>query len=288
MTHNLSRPSKFDIYRYQLLPFQDVVQVSLFGADPIDTEELKANKNEIFASIFDERLKIRYSRNEITHKIVAMADPYIVLQIAVRKNIRFNPKPFEPKGDDNWQDLFVIINNDPEVQKIAIQRKAQAFQHTSTVQSILQKSFGKILASHNLSIYIEPTYNEGLFWDLVEKHRGKIYKLGFEIISPNIGNLRKPLKLNIAEIKANSNAHKTKIEFEAPENSSLEIKKEDELISQINEYSAEGGGDSYMKIRGFKGTISTGKTTRTVEIDTMEIRGQSPESILDKIKDTLR
>ncbi|MFW8696000.1 hypothetical protein, partial [Mesorhizobium japonicum] len=85
----------------------------------------------------------------------------------------------------NWPKIWVAIWNHPDSQLIAVQQRTQAFQKPVAAVRLLMKSLEDPLSRHQLVSATEPLFEEQVFWDLVEKHKGKIRKVEFELITPN-------------------------------------------------------------------------------------------------------
>ncbi len=63
-------------------------------------------------------------------------------------------------SNENYPNLIIAFNNDPAIQKIAIQNNTAAFKEINTVSNIIQETLEEELKPFNLSFYTEPIYDK--------------------------------------------------------------------------------------------------------------------------------
>ncbi len=185
---------------------------------------------------------------------------------------------FNKEKIENWPNVTLVINNNPESQIIAISRNKKAFSSTRSVVNLLEKAITPALHYYGLTVQINELFEKNNFWSLIEEYKGQISKVRFKMIAANMANISKYLKVDLKQLNKDSNCHKANIELESLPNSHLEINRENELIDGCVEYSSQGGGDIVLKINGFRHEVRTSKSIKTVEID--EITVQNPSGDL--------
>ena len=185
--------------------------------------------------------------------------------------------------------IFIIaFNNDPTVQKIAIQNNTAAFKDINTVSNIIQETLEEELKPFNLSFYTEPIYDKQEFWNLVRKYPKKIKQLTFDLISPNMANITKNLQLNLKQLYEDTNTHKTKVELNADQESYLEIKEDSKFINSLVDYSADGGGNIFMRVAGKRKLLHTAQSPEEFNIDKQLLEGEVDwEKLNEQFKDIL-
>lgn len=276
--------SQFELYRYQLLPIDRYLQGDLWsGIDSI--EDLLQKKNDIFNSALQEVDHFYNSRTETATKRLYIGNNFFLFRIAANRSLHRETKEFKEEYIDNWPSVLVAIWNDPEVQMIAVQRRTTAFSSTEAVVKLIIETIYASLAHFHLRAIYEPIVERKVFWDIVEKYEGKIQKLEFEFITPNMANISGNLPENLKEFAKATNSVKNKLNIESDKESNLHIEKNNETISSLADYTSDGGGNVAIKVVGLSKKIHTSKTVKHVEISEMQLQGTAEEvaSILKEI-----
>lgn len=111
-----------------------------------------------------------------------------VIMLRIAKLTKKNKEHNFTKG--SWVDepsSLVIIDNRHDQQRILIEHTA-AWPKPDTLCGILKQALGTILRQqYHLALIIESVWRKADFWQLVNKYRGKIRYLEFEIGYPNLG-----------------------------------------------------------------------------------------------------
>ena len=272
----------FKTYRYHLVPVKSD-QLSVFG-DKLSIERLKEIKNDLFKDIIVNSKSLQGRSSKLPVELDYSNDEIYVLKLAVdRKAVLY--KNFKPMDVENQPFIYVLINNDPEIQKILIEDNKSAFYDTSAVKNILELAFSMQLSTSDLTIHIEPVVDKGTFWDYVKKHERSIERLDFEIVKPNLANISKSLKAPLKQLVDITNSHKTTIKLKAPTNGVLEnINQKNDQLNSLVEYSNEGGGDGIkMKLKGIKKTVSTKNMIKETYIDSFELETVNQQKLIDGI-----
>lgn len=269
----------FDLYRYQLLPITQNVQPDLYR-EILTKEELKRKKNKLFHEVISKLPNmLSNSGNSLQQKIVLDTESWFAFKLGTQKTIEIENENFNRELVDNWPHVTVIIDNRPNRQLIAISKNSRAFSSTSVVAKIFRESLKNHLANLQLSMHIEAIFEEKCFWKLINKNRGKVTSIKFELISPNMANISKSLKVDLKQINIDTNSHKTCLELNADDNASLEIQEDNEVIDGLVEYASKGGGDIVLKVNGIKRSIRTKQSIKTIEIDELTVESLNAESL---------
>lgn len=266
----------FELYRYQLLPASQQQQ-DLFRKT-LTADEIRAKKNEFFDLVLDELPPFRHRGLEIKHKVVLHNGEWCIFKIGAHKSVDRDTEDFRKERIESWPNVTVIVHNSPDTQIIAISRNQKAFSSTASVAKIFERSLTPALRSFGLTIQVKEQFEKNNFWSLVQQNRGKVTRVRFEMVAPNMANISRSLKVDLRQLNRESNCQKANLELEALPGAALEIKENNDLIGGCVEYSSLGGGDIAIKIRGIKKEIRTSTTVKTVEIDELFI--QAPNNDL--------
>jgi|SRR5690554_502566 len=272
----------FHIYRYHLLPIsQDTVQTSLFPKQTFTQKEIIERKNEFFKISLvniSENKKIR------TPMIIHWQDEdYFVLKVA-NKKVTTIYKDFKPSDHPTEPFVYVLINNDPKVQKIGISENIQAFSNPMVVKNVLSKVFNKELEDLGLSITIKNLFDKQDFWKIIENNSNKITYIDFQFVRPNLAKISKSLNEVFRNFSKDLNSHESHLSVKSPTNGVLEnLDKDNDTLKGLTEYSSNGGGNVKIKVKGIRKLINTNEKPVTVEVDEVNIEGVA-DQILPVIK----
>ncbi|HMN15970.1 MAG TPA: hypothetical protein PKD55_26945, partial [Bellilinea sp.] len=143
-----------------------------------------------------------------------------------------------------------------------------------------------LLAKNQLTVLWEPLFEKKIFWDLVEKYKGKIQEVDFELVTPNMANISGVLPENLRQFAKCANAVKSRVAIASDASASLKIDPTDAVVNALVEYSSEGGGDISLRLAGVKKKIHTSRTVREVSIDEMALQG-TPDNIASILRELL-
>lgn len=272
----------FEIYRFHLLPIT-TNQISLFENEIMTYDELVEKKNQFFDEIVqnlqnnNQDLPIELYSSEGSSYLFRLANPKTTL---IYRDFAEIPEKTEPY-------IYIIINTDPQVQKIAISRNTEAFSTSSASKNVLDKILNKYLLPYSLSIEFEQMFQSATFWSYVRKYDGRIKSIDFEIIKPNLSKISHTIKDSLKPLIESTNSHKTHLKLDAPKEGVLEnINTENKLVDGLVSYSSEGGGNISMKILGVSTRVKTENMTTTKKINEIQIKG-SPNQIIKLWKDII-
>lgn len=278
--------SQFELYRYQLLPIDRYLQGDLWSG-VTSIEELLQKKNDIFSSALREVDHFSNARNETATKRLFAKDDFFLFHIAANRSLHRETKEFKEEYIDNWPSVLVAIWNNPEVQMVAVQRRTTAFSSTESVVKLVLETLRLSLAHSHLRAIHEPIVERRVFWDIIEKYEGKVQKLEFEFITPNMANISGNLPENLKDFAKATNSVKNKLDIESDSESSLHIDRENSTVSALSDYTSDGGGNVAIKVNGLSKKINTSKTVKHIEISEIELQGTADE-VATLIKEMMR
>lgn len=275
--------NKFDIYTFQFSPIIEDGTL-LFKDIEEEREYIMHNKNEFFEKVLTSGIFIHRSKS--LPLVIEYSDPDLkVIRIANIKTIEIE-QGFKKKWTENQPSCSIIIYNNAEVQRIAIEQKPEAFSDTKVVSSILNKTFNTKLKQYNLSIKISKEYFVKEFWDLANTYESSIKKLRFEFNYPNLPRVTKNLNLALKNTSETIDSTRSVVEFNAEGTSNLQnINETNTAIKGLATASAQGGTPIKMSIKGYKKFIKTGNTAKTIEIDLVDLTTENIEQVKEIIRE---
>lgn len=269
----------FKIYRYRFNPKMEEFVTNLFvSSEQVETEinSLMSRKTSIFEENFGD-FKFSYRNKE--HSILEMynGNSLIIFKIANKKK-RTIERDFEKQQEVDEPSVIVVIDNSDGVQRIAIEENMSAFSDVNVVATILQNSFCKGLNKFKLQVSIQSEYNENEFWDYVRENKSTIQLVRFQFDYPNLpGSLTNKIRDVIKGVSKDTLSKRSA--FELSSDVGLDLDENNQDLQSLNKVSSELGSPTTLKIKGLKKTIKTGITTKTVQIDELEIINGNIEEI---------
>lgn len=267
--------SRFNLFRYQLLPRNRYFQGDLYGPKSID--DLISQKNQLFADALRAPTAFKSDRTQIKAQKLYDKEDFILFRIAANRSIQLETQDFGSKAVDNWPKIWVAIWNHPDAQLIAVQRRPQAFQHSSAAVKLLMKSLEDSLSRHQLIVAWEPLFEKKVFWDLIEKHKGRIRKVEFELVTPNMASISKVLPNDLRALAKRTNAVKSTLALESDPGSALVLKQDDQVVEGLAAYTSDGGGNVSISLSGVKKKLSTSTTVKEIEVADAKLEGDAEE-----------
>ena len=268
----------FECYRYQLNPVKNN-QLQLFGKS-ISFEELKSKKNELFSEAILSRREIIIPGRKGTYKQVKVAQEgsLFIYKFASQKELNHTTEELKEERLSDYPYVYMFIDNNPQNQIIAVSRYYKAFQNTEVVINSIENFYNEKINSSQLSFFVSPILNEKDYWETIEKYRGRIRQIRFDIIRPNISNISSALRKEMKDLIDTSNSHKTKLELNSPEKQTLEdINQNNQQIASLSDYSIKGGGEISLKVKGIKQRIKTSESKQKFEIAEATLKGNAQD-----------
>jgi hypothetical protein len=259
----------YELFRFQLLPISQHQQ-ELFSKT-FTVEQIRERKNEFLNEVLTKLPEFVHPRTEVRHKIERHEDEFFVFKLSAHRKLERYTEDFELERLETWPNVTVVIDNDPDRQVIGISRNILAFSSGHVVANLLQRTLNGALSQYGLTIQIQEQFAKNDFWEIIDKYRGRVKRVKFEMVSPNMANISHVLKVDLKQLNRESNSQRTSIELEAVDGASLELSPDNPLIASCVEYASAGGGDIAIKISGLKTEIRTSTSVSTVAIDSLEM-----------------
>lgn len=280
-----NKQTSFEVYRYQLV-IDKAFQSDAFQHQYHTPEEVKAAKNDIFKSIITENnFGFRSGNSDITSKLMFQEGDMFYFKVGVKRNTRRYKKDFTEEILDNYPNMIVAINNNPQVQKIAIQTNASAFQKTSIVANFIKATVQKFLKNYNITFAVEATFDSQQFWNIVREYPKQITQVVFKLISPNLSNISDGLEIDLHGLHGDTNTQTTKLELNAEKDSYLTLNEESSLVNSIVDYSAKGGGDIAVKIDSIKKKLHTAQSVKDFNVEELLLKSDDWAAIDNAFRD---
>ena len=274
-----SKQTSFEVFRYQLV-IDKAFQSDAFQHQYHNIDELKAAKNDIFKSIITENnFNFNSGKSDITSQLVHQNGDMYYFKVNVRRDKKIPKKDFTEALIDTYPSLLIAINNNPNVQKIAVQSNVDAFQKTSIVANFIKDTVQKHIKSYNIAFAVEPTFEAQQFWNVVRQYPKQVTKVIFNLISPNNTELTKDLQLDLRTLHGDTNTQKTKLELNAEKESYLVLDEGSTLINSIVNYAALGGGDIEVKVAGLARKLHTAQSVKDFSIEEQLLRTNDWDAI---------
>jgi hypothetical protein len=275
----------FHFYRYQILPTSKQIQLTFAPYKIKSLSELLKKKNELFEKALLEIKIFESPRTELEHKLIDQKNNIFIFKIGANRGIKRTKRDFTEEKMENWPNCLVAINNDNKIQKIAVQQNSYVFWDTQMVTNILERNLNKKLNAYQLSVVIEPMFEEKVFWDIVKNNKNRILAVDFELVTPNLANISSSLSDELKVLQKSTNTQKTNVKLHSDKGSALEISSENSLVKDLVSYAARGGGNIRCKIRGYKKYINTRKNVKQETIDEIQIEHMNSENAGEIIKE---
>ena len=275
--------ARYIVYTYQFSPIV-TKQRNLFENNPQSLADIMSHKQEIFGSIFNDELRFVGKSTEHSHRILYNQDNIIVFKLANRKYQNLE-EDFNIRRHEYSPSCLVIIDNRRNIQHIAIEEDVVAFQDTQTVANILTQTFSNYLRRHRLRIEIQREFQDSEFWNLIRQYPNGISMVRFTFSYPNLPRVSSSIDNMISEASRVTNSQQTIFEFNAAPNNQLTLEKRNRKLSGLAKASADSGNVITLKAKGYRRYIQTGHTSKSLEIDNLEVllRGDLIETATDKL-----
>lgn len=261
----------FELYRYQLLPSSQHQQ-DLFNK-PLTADQIRKDKNKFFDQILGKFPLLRHRGLVIKHKVIVHQEELFIFKVGTHKSVDRDTEEFRKERIESWPNVTVLIHNAPDTQVIAISRNQRAFASTGTVAKLIERALTPPLRLYGLTIQIKEQFEKNNFWSVINQYKGRVIRVRFEMIAPNMANISHTLKIDLKQLNRDSNCQKANLELEAVSGAALEVSDNNELINGCVEYASQGGGDIAIKLKGIKKEVRTSTSVKSVQIDELDLQG---------------
>lgn len=276
----------FNMYTYQFNPTISIPIGSLFDEYfSQEQDKIMSKKNDVFEKVVltaIEDSEFYHRSRRLSAQLLFNKDNLIVFRIANKRKFILE-KEFVESIETNEPSTLVLIYNDGDVQRMAIEQHRDAFPDTDIVAKIIQNAASRLLQSDQLNVVIRKEYCETEFWNFVRENPNQIQMIRFEFEYPNLPRLREHIGDVIKAAGKSISGDKATIQYEAT-NNGLNLEEGNQVLQQLNRASSEGGNPIIFRLRGQRVHYKTGETTVTKEIDELEI---TADNVID-IQNILR
>lgn len=262
--------ARFDIYRYQILPIEQTVQLQ-FGDEVLDIEQLKARKNELFHDAIVSISSFLWARAELEHRVLLDQDSRMIFRIGASRALRRTTRDFEQETVEDWPNALVYVDNRPDHQLMAIQVEYKAFRKPRTLARILERNINDSLRKYLLNAVILPVFDQHEFWHLVDKYPKRITQVRFDMVTPNMSNISKSLQLDLTALGRDTNTQETTLELNSVKGSHLVLSSANEFLKSLVDYVSAGGGSVWLKVRDIGRRLSTKDSVKEIDIGELDM-----------------
>lgn len=268
----------FHLYRYHLLPIDNKSkQIELFNEEVLTYDELKEKKNDFFREVLNEVASSKNNSHPL--KLEHTESDYFLFKIAQKKTTIITQN-FENIAVDNEPFVYVIINNDSNVQKIAISENLDAFSKPTVTRNALKSLFNRHLQKYGLNIEIEQMYDSDNFWNIIDKYKNQITYINFQFVKPNLANISKSLPKAFKDFSDDVNSHESQIIIKAPEKGTLDnIDKKNKAVEGLVDYTSNGAGTIKLKVKNIRKQLNTEESPVIFQVKELDIEGPANQVI---------
>lgn len=255
---------KFDFYSFQFNPLTDI---------SLDYDEKSGDammyKNEYFEQILNDNLRFNQNKLDLKYEIVYKDKRYTLIKIAKQKYIKREIN-FKEERVLTEPSSAILIDNDPNVQRMYIESDRNSFSHSGVLKDIVEQSFSTRLKKHGLGISINTEFAEEEFWKLIKGKENEIQAIRFKFSYYNLGRAHRKLTEELKEMNNSLNSSQNNIEFKAEQGDTLNnLNKENELLNEFIHASSVGQGDTEVRERGKVHWKSTKRKNKFSEVDVL-------------------
>lgn len=246
----------FEYYRFLLTP---ITEPELPFIKQKTREEVI---NDIFSP--NKSYKFRNRGTDYCLYIKQKGGHYVFATIGkrVKKNIRTAPEEgFKTKEIEDWPgcDIFINLSNEhssgetlKKGQLILVQVNNVDMKYRASVLQKLALAINKEIQIYGYFLTINPIPSEkALFWNVVGENEGKIKKITFSYIPPNLLDLRSSLEDDLRSVSSAFNSTKVQISLENSDGNLL-LSRDNQLLRESAEYVDLGAGTFTLQFKGNK------------------------------------
>lgn len=259
---------KFSVFRFQIIPIEK--QLSLL----YDINEYIEKKNSLFAGYLEKlHLKTPHAKKpKYTYRVTKQyVDKYLLISSAQR-NVHYYNEQHEKDSIQSYPPAHILIDNDPISQLILVE-SSKDYASPLTLIRHFKKIISKLLEDDHLCMKIVPIYKERSFWEFVKQHHNSINLLRFTLITPNMSNISGGLSEDLKCIAKGSKAASSEITLRPEPNAVLDIKHDNQGISNLANYTSQGGGTVQARLKNSKLRYNSSDHQMAIEIGEAEIDG---------------
>ena len=273
-----------------------------FFLTPIEEPELpfaeQKTREEVIEDIFSQNQTYKFRNRETDYclYIKQKVGSYVFASIGkrVKKHIRTAPEEgFQTREIEDWPgcDIFINLSNEHDTGKTATQGQLILVQVNNVDMkyrlSILQKlasSINKNIQKYGFYLTINSIPSEKtLFWNVVKENEGRIKRITFSYIPPNLLDLKSSLEEDLRAVSGEFNSTRIQVSLENNDGN-LTLSKENQLLKESAEYVDLGAGTFKLQFKGSKKkSISSDDSIKTEAFVNPEITLRSSNLTKDKL-----
>ena len=150
----------------------------------------------------------------------------------------------ESKLINDYPFSYILI--DTKEQLVLIQKNSQLNSEPKTTMNLLAKVINKALEGQRVIFKLSPITETKTFWSVIDKHKGKLETIEFDLLSPNYLGAEYDTNELLREIKDECNNDSAKITLKS-DTGNLALSKNSNFITNMIEYITNGGGRWFIK-----------------------------------------
>lgn len=241
-----------------------------FFLTPIEEPELpfhqQKTREEVIDDMFstDKTYQFKNREKDYCLYVKQKEGAYVFAYIGkrVKKNIRTAPEEgFKTREIEDWPgcDIFINLSNEHNTGETAKKGQLLLVQVNNVDMkyrvSILQKlasAINRDIQKYGYFLTINSIPSEKtLFWNVVKENEGKIQKITFSYIPPNLLDLKSSLEEDLRSVAGEFNSTKVQISMENNDGN-LTLSENNKLLKESAEYVDLGAGTFKLHFKGNK------------------------------------
>ncbi len=274
-----------------------------FFLTPIEEPELpfvkKKTREEVIEDIFSQDKTYKFKNRETDYclYIKQKVDSYVFASIGkkVKKHIRTAPEDgFQTREIEDWPgcDIFINLSNEHDTGKtetkgqlILVQINNVDMKYRSSILQKLAASINKNIQKYGFYLTISSIPSEKtLFWNVVKENEGKIKRITFSYIPPNLLDLKSSLEDDLRSVSREFNSTKVQVSMENIDGN-LTLSKGNKLLEESAKYVDLGAGTFKLQFKGNKKkSISSDDCIKTETFIDPEITLRSQNITKEQLK----
>lgn len=237
-----------------------------------DSEGVKT-KSEAIQSLLNTKIDFVGRQAEFSYRLDDIVeDRYFFGKIGKQTlkthSLKLNDN-FIDKKEEEWPYRQLIIDTDEKVQLVAFERSQKNdYNKPYYVLERLSEHLNKNLPEMGWHIAFEPVFDEKIFWEIINRHRGEIRQLKFVYHVPNLFGVNSSLEEELDDAKRNFAAQK--VETSLTNDDGNLLIPETKFVQESIDHISKGGGKYEIKLAN-RTTITNKSEAKVVQIQQAKI-----------------
>ena len=225
------------------------------------------SRQEYLKEVFGKIINFKNRNKPYAFAYIGEVGSIILGRVGRLKSVAIEEGPetgFAKKIEDRWHaaNFLPDTRNHEDGQKVAIEEIPDVGSTLFLTRSMVD-SINSTNAIAKWEIFVETITDKQEFWDVVEKHRGKITELELSFVAPNIFGGRDKTTERLRALKDENNMQTTSVKIHNNDGA-LNVDTED--VRQSVDIISEGGGKTKVMAEG-KTVYNSEQRGRKVFID---------------------